>query len=87
MKVLGGPQNGVVPRLASPEDYQATLRYVWGIPGLSVAIIGMRSQEELRQGLDAARSFRPFTSSEKTRLEEKGKLLAAQWGPFRGPVA
>jgi aryl-alcohol dehydrogenase-like predicted oxidoreductase len=87
MKVLGGPMKGVTPRLASPEDYQATLRYVWGVPGVSVAIIGMRSQDELRQALDAARAYRPFTREETASLEERGKLLAAQWGPLRGPVA
>jgi len=87
MKVLGGPTRGVTPRLAAPEDYQATLRYVWGVPGVSVAIIGMRSQAELRQALDAARAYRPFTGEETARLEQRGKLLAAQWGPLRGPVA
>ncbi len=87
MKVLGGPMKGPTPRLASPEDYQATLRYVWGVPGVSVAIIGMRSLDELRQGLAAARQYKPLTPAETAKVTERGKLLAAQWGPLRGRVA
>ena len=87
MKVLGGPAQGVTPLLHRPEDYEATLRYVWGVPGVSVAIIGMRSLEELRQALAAARNFKPFTPEESARLMERGKLLAREWGPLRGAVA
>jgi uncharacterized protein len=87
MKVLGGPTDGPKPRLASPEDYQATLRYAWSVPGVAVAIVGMRSIEELRQGLDAARKFKPLSTVELSRLAERGRLMAAQWGPLRGPVA
>ena len=87
MKVLGGPIKQGGARLISPEDYQATLRYVWGVPGVSVAIIGIRTVEELRQGLAAARAFQPFTESEMKDVTGRGKLLAAQWGPLRGPVA
>lgn len=87
MKVLGGPVKGAGARLASPEDYQATLRYVWSVPEVSVAIIGMRNVNELRQGLAAARAFKPLAPDEVSSLARRGKLLAAQWGPLRGPVA
>jgi aryl-alcohol dehydrogenase-like predicted oxidoreductase len=86
MKVLGGPIARAGARLISPEDYRATLRYVWSIPGVAVAIIGMRTPEELRQALDAARTYKPLEPKEITGLTERGKLLAAQWGPLRGPV-
>jgi len=84
MKVLGGPMKGPVPRLATPEEYQATLRYVWGVPGVSVAIIGMRSLDELRQGLAAARNYKPLSAEESAALAKKGKLMAAEWGELRG---
>lgn len=87
MKVLGGPVPGPGARLVSPEDYQTTLRYVWGVSGVSVAIIGLRTPEELRQALAAARSFKPFDQAEMATVTDRGKLLAAQWGPLRGPVA
>lgn len=86
MKVLGGPVKGPAPRLASPEDYQATLQYVWGIRDVSVAIIGVRNVEELRPALKAAREFRPFSKTELASVLERGKKLAAEWGEVRGPA-
>jgi aryl-alcohol dehydrogenase-like predicted oxidoreductase len=86
MKVLGGPVKGGA-LLAAPEDYRTTLRYVWGVEGVAVAIIGLRTPEELRQALAAARSFRPFSPAEMAAVTERGKQLAAKWGPLRGPVA
>ena len=87
MKVLGGPMKGVAPRLSSPEDYQATLRYVWGVPGVSVAIIGMRNLDELNQAILAARQYKRLTKVELAGLSARGKLLAGEWGELRGPVA
>jgi aryl-alcohol dehydrogenase-like predicted oxidoreductase len=86
MKVLGGPARGGA-RLMSAEDYRATLRYVWGVPGVSVAIIGIRTPEELKQALAAARSYQPLSRTEMSELSERGRQMAAQWGPLRGPVA
>jgi aryl-alcohol dehydrogenase-like predicted oxidoreductase len=86
MKVLGGPLKGPGARLISPEDYQMTLRYVWGVPGLSVAIIGMRTPEELHQALAAVRAYKPLQPQEMSAITAKGKQLASQWGPLRGPV-
>lgn len=83
MKVLGGPVQGGA-RLMSAEDYANTLRYAWSVNGVSVAIVGMRTLEELRAGLKAAREFQPI---ELSTLVPRGKELAAQWGPLRGPVA
>ena len=87
MKVLGGPVKGPGARLTSPEDYQATLRYVWGLSGVAVAIIGIRNPVELRQALAQARSYKPFDRTELAAVTTRGKQLAAQWGPSRGPVA
>jgi len=86
MKVLGGPARGGA-RLMSPEDYAAALRYAWSTPGLAVAIVGMRTPEEIRAGLKAAREFQPLSPAEQSKLSDRGKVMAAQWGPLRGPVA
>jgi len=88
MKVLGGP---VAPparaRITSPDEYVPNLRYVLGIAGVSVAIIGIRNLEELRQAVAAARDYRGLTPEEMTRITERGQMAARQWGPLRGPVA
>ena len=86
MKVLGGPTRGGA-RLISPEDYSAALRYAWSVPGVAVAIVGVRTTEELRQALAAARSFEALPPAELSLLLERSKPMAAQWGPLRGPVA
>lgn len=86
MKVLGGPTKEGA-RLISPEDYAATLRYVWGIPGVSLAIIGVRTPEELRAALQQARTYKPLDPQEMTSLMNRGKQIAGHWGPLRGPVA
>ena len=85
MKVLGGPVKGGARLMAGPE-YNATLRYAWGTPGLSTAIIGMRTIEELRQAVAAARAYQPLDRDEVSRLTAQGQLLAKAWGPLRGPV-
>ena len=43
--------------------------------------------DELAQALKAAASFKPYQPAELTSLLERGKPMAAQWGPVRGPVA
>lgn len=86
MKVLGGPVKGGA-RLMSADDYAATLRYAWSTPGLSVAIVGVRTPEELRMALKAARDYQPMPAPEMSSLMQRGKTMAAQWGPLRGPVA
>ncbi|MCC6859127.1 MAG: aldo/keto reductase [Bryobacterales bacterium] len=86
MKALGGPRKPAGARLESPEDFRQALRYVWSLPGVAVAIVGFRSPEELRPGLAAAWEFKPLTSMEMNALMERGRTLAAEWGPTRGAV-
>lgn len=87
MKVLGGPVKNSLGRLITPEEYSDSLRYTWGVAGVCVAIIGLRTQEHLRQALAAARAYQPLSPAEMTGVTERGKVLAAKWGPLRGPVA
>jgi uncharacterized protein len=87
MKALGGPLQDGRARLTSPEDYNTTLRYAWSVPGVAVVIVGVRTPDELRRALGAARAFQPFTPAEMTSVMERAKPMAQQWGPLRGPVA
>jgi hypothetical protein len=47
----------------------------------------VRTPEELRKALAAARAYTPLAPAESSALMERGKQLAASWGPLRGPVA
>jgi aryl-alcohol dehydrogenase-like predicted oxidoreductase len=86
MKALGGPRKPSGARLDSAEDFEKALRYVWSLPGVPVAIVGFRTPEELGEGLAVARDFQPLPASAMDGLLERGRRLAAQWGPLRGPV-
>jgi predicted aldo/keto reductase-like oxidoreductase len=86
MKVLGGPAKGANSLLSSPDDYQASLRYCWGLPELTVALVGMRSLEEVRTALATAHSYKPLSKSEMDKVMARGKELAKDWGELRGPV-
>ena len=86
-KALPRRPPGQEGRLSAPEHYEDAVRYALGIPGLSGAIMGVKSAAELQKAVDTVKRYRPFTPEELTRLEETGKRIAAQWGELRGPVA
>jgi aryl-alcohol dehydrogenase-like predicted oxidoreductase len=62
------------------------MRYVWGIPGVAVSIVGFRKPAELREALAAALAYKPLSAAELDALEQRGKAIAEKWGPSRGPV-
>ena len=88
MKILGGT-DGDHAKLSADEHYTTAVRYALGIPGLSVAIMGMKSTAELQKALATVRSYEPLSSQELTQLNNEGRMLAKSkdWGELRGPVA
>jgi aryl-alcohol dehydrogenase-like predicted oxidoreductase len=86
MKVLGGTE-GSGAKLSAPEHYTNAIRYALGIPGLSVAIMGLKSAAEVQQAVRTVKSYQPLSREEVSRLEQSGRTLAQSWGPLRGPVA
>jgi aryl-alcohol dehydrogenase-like predicted oxidoreductase len=86
MKVLGGTEgNGA--KLSAAEHYANAVRYALGIPGLSVAIMGLKSAAEVEHAVRTVKAYKPFSSEEVSRLEKAGRTMAKSWGPLRGPVA
>ena len=85
MKVLGGTQgDGAI--LSDEPHYGRAVRYAMGIPGLSVAIMGMKSVAELDKAVATVRAHKPLEGRELTEAMEDGKLRAAKLGEHRGPV-
>jgi aryl-alcohol dehydrogenase-like predicted oxidoreductase len=89
MKVLGGAPGGDKqpkgPRL--PEDYrQAALRYALGLPQVSVVVVGIHDEEELKQDLAWLRAFKPLNADEREALDKPTRELAADWKQVYGPV-
>ncbi|MBL8797311.1 MAG: aldo/keto reductase [Planctomycetia bacterium] len=90
MKVFGGapggekqPKGARLPERLLP----AALRYALALPGLSVAVVGIHDDAELKQNLAWVRDYKPLSADEHADLEKPAKELAAQWKAVYGPVA
>jgi hypothetical protein len=87
MKVFGGAtMTGNNPKGARlPDDYKrSALRYALGLPNVSVVVIGIHDDEELKQNLEWARSFKPLTAEELAGLEKSTREMAGRWGNVYG---
>ena len=86
MKILGGAQgDGAI--LSEEPHYGRAVRYALGIPGLSVAIMGMKSMAELEKAVSTVNAYAPLEGPELSEAMEDGKRRAAALGEHRGPVA
>ena len=86
MKILGGTQgDGAI--LSDEPHYGRSVRYALGIPGLSVAIMGMKSVAELEKAVATVNAFKPLEGTELSEAMAEGKRRAAELGEHRGPVA
>lgn len=85
MKILGGTQgDGAI--LSDEPHYGRSVRYALGIPGLSVAIMGMKSVAELEKAVATVNAYKPLEGAELSKAMEEGKRRAAELGEHRGPV-
>ena len=85
MKILGGTQgDGAI--LSDEPHYERSVRYALGIPGLSVAIMGMKSVAELDKAVATVNAFKPLEGAELSEAMAEGKRRAAELGEHRGPV-
>lgn len=85
MKILGGAQ-GEGAILSEDPHYGRAVRYALGIPGLSVAIMGMKSVAELERAVAAARAYEPLEGAELSEAMRDGKRRAEELGEHRGPA-
>jgi aryl-alcohol dehydrogenase-like predicted oxidoreductase len=82
MKVFGGAGQSKQPKGARlPDDLkQAGLRYALGLPQVSVVVLGIHDDDELKQNLAWVRAHRPLGGQELQALEKQTRRLAGQWG-------
>jgi predicted aldo/keto reductase-like oxidoreductase len=88
MKVFGGGQPGQGPKGARLPDEmkRAAVRYALGLPNVSIMVLGIHDEDELKQNLAWVRAFTPLTADELKELAEPTKALAARWGKVYGEV-
>lgn len=85
MKILGGAQgDGAI--LSDEPHYGRAVRYALGIPGLSVAIMGVKSVGELDKAVQTVQGFRPLEGKELSEALMDGQRRAEALGEHRGPV-
>jgi predicted aldo/keto reductase-like oxidoreductase len=77
MKVCA--QQRILSRITMPE----ALGYVWSIPGVSLAIVGCETPEEVDENADSARTFQPFGAEKMRELETRTNRDAMQFGYFK----
>jgi hypothetical protein len=90
MKVFGGGKGGENnPKGARIPDglRQAALRYALGLPQVSVVVVGMHDDDELKQNLAWLREYKPLTAEELAELDRPTRELADRWQAVYGPVA
>jgi aryl-alcohol dehydrogenase-like predicted oxidoreductase len=89
MKVYGGASGGEKkPKGARlPDDLlRPALRYALGLPKVSVVVLGIHDDEELKQDLGWARDYKPLSAEERATLDRAAKELADKWKAVYGPV-
>jgi hypothetical protein len=88
MKVFGGAGQSGNPKGARLPDElkQAGLRYALGLPQVSVVVLGIHDDVELKQNLAWVRAYQPLSADELKDLDEPTRQLAAKWGNVHGAV-
>lgn len=90
MKVLGGAvgmqYDKPTPALMPQEYHKDAIRYALGLPGVATLVIGVKNKEEILKAVDAVKTYKPLSDSEKLALEQIGRELSRQWGAHFGPV-
>lgn len=89
MKVLGG-RAGEGFRLPA-EMYEKAIRYALSVPGVTLAVIGVKNIPELEQAAKTIAALRPLTPEEALALAQEGlKLVGAEEGwrsPYGTPIS
>jgi hypothetical protein len=62
------------------------LKYALGLPPVSVVVVGIKSETELKQNLDWVKGYKPRTKEELDGLNGPTRELAKNWGEVDGQV-
>jgi predicted aldo/keto reductase-like oxidoreductase len=86
MKVMAAPQKGYgKPNPGRLADYaDLAIRYSLSLPEVACAVVGVFSDDELKQDVAIAKSHKSLTKFELQRLASIGKELAQKWGAHYG---
>ena len=63
------------------------MRYSLSIDGVSSAVIGTYTVDEVKQNVEWAKRHQPMSAEEMAAVRKQGQELAATWGARFGPAA
>lgn len=94
MKVFGGVQGndwgrydrGVTEPHLPPEHLELAYRYALSVPGVSTAVLGCHTPQQVRQNAAMARRFTALSDDEWRQVEALGRDLVKSWQPRFGPT-
>ena len=88
MKVFGGALSSKEPaKMRLPADYkQSAVRYALGLPQVSVVVLGMYDDGDLKQNLAWVKGYKPLGAEELAALDKPTREMARQWGNVYGAV-
>ena len=70
-----------------PDDLRsAALRYALNLPNVSVVVVGIHDEAELKQDLAWLKEHKPLSADELKKLTPTTKELASKWGSLYGAV-
>jgi predicted aldo/keto reductase-like oxidoreductase len=92
MKVFGGapgqkyekPTRSLLAETG--QDHERALHYALSLPGVTTAVVGMYSENEILENVGYAKSFGQMSNSERLVVESTGVGLAGDWKDHFGPV-
>jgi aryl-alcohol dehydrogenase-like predicted oxidoreductase len=87
MKVFGGATKEGKGARMSADLRQAALRYAFGLPEVSVVVVGMYDAEEVKQNLTWLKQYKALSAEELKDLDKSTRELARSWGKPYGPVS
>ena len=70
-------------RLLEAMSTAEALGYAWSLPGVSLAIVGCSSPEEVDENAKAARQYQTFSEEQMRRLEQRTLRRAGDFGYFK----
>ena len=83
MKVYAAGQLVGPGGLCTPDE---AMSYVFSLTGVSTAIIGCRTPEEVEVNVRAVRQFQPLSDERMRTLEERARRRAAEFASYKRAV-
>jgi predicted aldo/keto reductase-like oxidoreductase len=67
-------------------DHEQALRWALGLPGVSLAVVGMYDERELEQNIEWVKRYEPLSAQQEKHLVDAGRGFASDWGAHYGDV-